>query len=446
VDTLDLGEQVSNRGVGVRLGIEHQTGNSSRSNKEGSSSRNDGNGPRWQQGNDVELSLLVSVGEGVVSGGHVVERSSQVELDQTSIEVFRGSIQFHAVLDISLGSVFIIVVLGQQFLIGQAVSLVQHGHSQSQGLGLEHGSVRRDPSIGGGLGSRVAADLDDVASVSLVSSFSGITSGVGITTSPLEVNVVTNSGVQESGDEIVFSGGESLDDVSSLSSDVDVVDTSSGAHTTGSGSNVEGVRSVLEGSSELGGIHGQLMRSTILSNNLVFRDGGVGSVGSPVNESSIGSVSIGSHISSGDVVSQSESTVAVVLANAFFITTSGESDVDGVIITSSTSTQMVFSGPGGLNAKRSSNLPCGNSVPCSLVSSTSNGVVSSVGFLSSGHSASTSGLDVLGFSSVERAIGFIGSQDGHISPGSRSPIGIIISLFGAFIAVSVSVVVLSGED
>jgi len=211
----------------VRLGIEHQTSNTSRSNEEGSSSRNDGNSPRRQQRNDVELSLLISVREGVVSGGHVVERSSQVELDQTSIKVWFSSIELHAVLDISLGISFISSVLGQQFFVGKAISLSQHGHSQSQSLRLEHGSVRRDPSISSGLGGSVVLNLDDVASVSLVSSFSGITSGVGITTSPLEVNVVTNSGVQESGDEIVFSGGESLDDVSSLSSDVDVEDSGS---------------------------------------------------------------------------------------------------------------------------------------------------------------------------------------------------------------------------
>jgi len=304
----------------VRLGIEHQTSNSSRSNKEGSSSGDKSNSPRRQQGNDVELSLLISVRELMGSGGHVVEVSSQVELNQTSIEIGLSSIQLHAVLNVLFDIVFVVVVLGQQFFIGEAVSLTQHGHSQSQSLGLEHSSVRRDPSIRSGLGGRHVRDLDDVASISLVSSFSGITSGVGVATSPLEVNVITNSGIQESRNKVHFGGGESLDDVSSLSSDVNVEDSGSVLNTTGTRSEVISVRSVLEGSSELSGINGQLMRSTILSNNGVFLDRGVGSVGSPVNESSIGSVSVGTQIGSGDVVSQSESTVAVGFGNASLIT------------------------------------------------------------------------------------------------------------------------------
>jgi len=107
---------------------------------------------------------------------------------------------------------------------------------------------------------------------------------------------------------------------------------------------------------------------------------------------------------------------------------------------------VVFSGPWGLDAKRSSNLPGWLSHPGSLSSSAFNGVVFSVGFLSSGHLAISLGHDVLGLLLVERAIGLVVSQDGNISPRSRVPVGIIISLFGAFITISVSIVVLSGED
>jgi len=89
----------------------------------------------------------------------------------------------------------------------------------------------------------------------------------------------------------------------------------------------------LEGSSELSGIQSQLMRSTILCFNGGVLDRGVSSVGSPVNESSIGSVSIVTQISSGNVVSQSESTVAVGFLDAGFITSFGHGNVDSVQIT-----------------------------------------------------------------------------------------------------------------
>jgi len=45
IGRLDLGEQVGNTRVGVRLGIEHQTSNSSRSNEQGSSDGDDGDSP-----------------------------------------------------------------------------------------------------------------------------------------------------------------------------------------------------------------------------------------------------------------------------------------------------------------------------------------------------------------------------------------------------------------
>jgi hypothetical protein len=335
---LELGEQVSNSRVRVRLGIEHQASNSSRSNKEGSTNGYKSNSPRRQQGINVQESLLISVREGVVSGGHVGEGSSQVHLSQTSIEVWFSSIQFHAVLYISLDSVCVTVVLGQEFFVGKAVSLSEHGHSQSESLRLEQWSVVSNPVVISGLRVGQRVGLDDVGSVGLVSTFTSITSGVSITSSPLEVNVISNSGVQDGRSEIVFSGRESLDNVSSLSSNVNVKDTSSRRNTARSGSEVIGVRSILEGSSELGSIHSQLVNLTILGNKRILSNRGVSSIHSPVNESSVRSVGIGTQIGSGNVVSESENTVAVVLLDARFIVRSGHGNVDGVIETSITST------------------------------------------------------------------------------------------------------------
>jgi hypothetical protein len=231
VDYLDLGEQVSNSRVRVRFGIEHQTSNSSRSNEESSSGRYDTDGPVGEERNDVELSLLISVREVVVSGRHVVEVSSLVELDQTSIEVLAGRVELHAVLNVLFYVVLVVVVLGQEFFVGKAIGLSEHGHVQSEFLGLEHSSVFGDPLVGGGVRSSVILDLDDVGSVGLIGTFSGVSGGVSVASSPLEVDIISNTSIQQSGGEVVFGGGISLDDVSSLSSNVDVEDTSITLHT-----------------------------------------------------------------------------------------------------------------------------------------------------------------------------------------------------------------------
>jgi hypothetical protein len=77
---------------------------------------------------------------------------------------------------------------------------------------------------------------------------------------------------------------------------------------------------------------------TILSNKRILSNRGVGGIAGPVNESSVGSVTVGTQIGSRDVVSESENTVAVVLLDARFIMSSGHGNVDGVIKTVVTST------------------------------------------------------------------------------------------------------------
>jgi len=105
---------------------------------------------------------------------------------------------------------------------------------------------------------------------------------------------------------------------------------------------------------------------------------------------------------------------------------------------------VVISGPSCRNTNGGSNSPSRNFDP--LVSSSSKALWLIVRSLLNSSTVSTviSGLDVLRLALVERARGHILSQNGNVSPGSRGPIGIIISLFGALISVSVSVVVLSG--
>jgi hypothetical protein len=116
--------------VWVVLGVEHHDGNSGGSSEQSSSSNDNTESPVWQQGKDGNGSLLVTVGEVVVSGGHKVEGSSSVHSDNSSIEISVSSVQFSAISDI-------IVLVSSDLRSWEAVSLVEMGHSESQFWGIE---------------------------------------------------------------------------------------------------------------------------------------------------------------------------------------------------------------------------------------------------------------------------------------------------------------------
>ncbi len=88
---------------------------------------------------------------------------------------------------------------------------------------------------------------------------------------------------------------------------------------------MEDIGSVLEGSSELSGVHGQLKVSVGVVDDLVIIDRRVSCIVSPVNE--VGEWVVSSkdsailhvvHVSSGDIVTDSEDAVAGVIDNARF--------------------------------------------------------------------------------------------------------------------------------
>lgn len=86
-------------------------------------------------------------------------------------------------------------------------------------------TVSSNPLISNWIRRSKSWDLDKVGSISLIRSFSSISGWVGITSSPLEVDVISNSGIESLRDIIVFSGWVGLDNVSSLSSDIQVEDS-----------------------------------------------------------------------------------------------------------------------------------------------------------------------------------------------------------------------------
>jgi hypothetical protein len=238
------------------------------------------------------------------------------------------------------------------------------GHSESQGVRFEQDLswVLLDPIIGDGVRGPWVGDLDTVRSVSSVGSFSGISGGIGVTSGPLEVDVISNSGVQVSWDEVVFGGWVSLDDVSSLSSNVQVKDSGKSGNSTGSLGDFEDVRSVLEGSSELSGIlskgefHGGI---SFVDDGVLLNNGHVVIVG-PVNESRSGvGHLIVSVFSGGDVVSDSENAVAS-LSGFSAVFTVRNSPVEVVGISSSvlhSVSEVVISGPWSLDTFGGRELP-----------------------------------------------------------------------------------------
>jgi hypothetical protein len=196
----------------------------------------------------------------------------------------------------------------------------------------------------------------------------------------------------------------------------------------------------------LGGINSKLVGHAVLFDDGILSEGGSSIIHGPINKSSIGSVSISTQIGSRDVVSQSNSTSAVVGFNAGEFVSLGHGPVVVVSMTSSSSvSEMVVSGEGGSNAVGSSNSVGGNFGPFEGLLKALSLVVGG-GLDTSIVDADGSGFDVLRFGLVELAPFLIVSHDGNIPPWGRSPVGVVISLFGAFISVSVSIVVLSGGD
>jgi len=136
----------------VRLGVHHQSSDSSCQNKSSSSHKHQSQSPSWQQWLNIQNSLLSSVGEVVVSGVHVVESSSGVHHDESSIKVLRSRVELHAVLDVLLDISCIVVVLGQEGSHGETVSLSNHCKVISELGSVKEGSVLRDPHLSGWCG------------------------------------------------------------------------------------------------------------------------------------------------------------------------------------------------------------------------------------------------------------------------------------------------------
>lgn len=427
----------------MRTSVEESSSSGSSSKEEGSSNNNNDDGPSWQQVANNDGSFLISVGEVVVSGRHVVESSSILHLNESSIEVFTSSIQEHAVLSILLSLVLVVVVFSQELSIGLALGwvvdwLIEHSHSLSSLGAGEERSVSVQPLVRGGLRVGRRNDLNNVGSISSGSSFSSISVGILITTNPLEVNVVVLVDGKVSGNKVVFSGRVGLDDVSSLSSNVQVVDTSLIRDIIGSRLDEEDMRSILEGSSVLGSIDSKLHGLSINGDNGILLDRRRSSIGRGVSEFTRGRIV---NIGSRDIVSHSKDASVALLGDL------GDSPIVRSSVSDSRSSisKVVLSGPGSLDAIGGSLTVGLNRLPV-ISSSLASSLVVLLSRASILLSAFVLVLNIEGLLLVGIAVVSSLSQDGNINPRGGMPIGIVISLFGTLESVSVSVVVLSGED
>jgi hypothetical protein len=266
----------------------------------------------------------------------------------------------------------------------------------------------------------------------------------------LEVDVISNSGVQVLWDKVVFSGWVGLDDVSSLSSNIQVEDSGQSGNSIGSLGDSEDVRSVFEGSSELGGIlsKGEFKKGIFVDDGVLLDWGGI-SIELRINESrSWVRHIIESVFSGGNVVSNSESAAASCIRfGAVFSRGNGPVVVVGKSWILLSISEVVFSGPWGLDAFGSRDSPGWLFFPGVSGGGTGGFIVWSgmdvgVGWVN----AEVLGLDVLGFAGVKVAPVCVVGQDYNVFPRRWVPIRIVISFFWAFISVSVSVIVLSGVD
>jgi len=149
-----------------------------------------------------------------------MEGVRDVHLDQTAVEVWLSGIEFETVLDVVFG----IVTVGIQSGLGLAIGLIQPGHSHSQSLVFKEIIVGTQPRVGGGNIGGYIGQLNHIGSICLVGTFTSISSRICVTTSPLEVDVIANKDGKGFRDEIILGGGIGLDDIASLSTDIQIED------------------------------------------------------------------------------------------------------------------------------------------------------------------------------------------------------------------------------
>lgn len=397
--------------AGIEVG---STNSSTDSTNDGENNDDSNHSGRGGLSIDGDHTLLSSVGEVGVTRRHVVVGSSLVETNNTSIEVGSSSVEFSAVGLIVVDVILVVVVLRQELFNSGAVGLSNEGHVVREIGCLEELVSGIELLLSHGQVAVEARGLDDVGSISSWNTLSGVVLGVVVRTSPLEVNVVTLSGDEVVGNVVVLSSGEGLDNVSSLTTDVQVVDVGISRDSSWALSNVEHVGSVLEGTSVLVGVKSHLEIITLVLLYWVSGHGGVSTVLGRVIKAPV--VGVGSR----DVVTNAESTVALTIGS----TRLGRGDGPVVVgsLTIHGVTEMIITRVLSKLAIGGSNSVSGGSRPyssCRCASSLRDGLEVSSG--SGGTLAEVLGGNVLGLLGEEVAQVSRGREDGNILPWRWTP-------------------------
>lgn len=297
--------------VWIALGVEDHSTDDRGTKEESSTGNDETDGPVWDEGVDVDDTLVTTVGEVVVTGGHVEELSGVVHLDETGVETLGGGVEFLAVVDV------LVTVL--ELRVWQATGLSEVGEVFA-GFDVTEQQfvwVGRDPIVGDWFRVGEVFHLHDVGTVGSGGTFSCISCWVGVTSGPLEVDVVTLSEEQELWCEFVFGGWIGLDDVSTFSGDVQVVDTGGAWDSSWTRQDTEHVGTILEGTTELGGIDGEFDWVSILGDGWVLFDwrvwlvlGVICKSGDWVVELFWVGFRVGAGVGGGDVVTDTKDTLA----------------------------------------------------------------------------------------------------------------------------------------
>lgn len=490
-------EDVGSGGSSVGLGVP-DTGTNNGGTSKGSGTEDDrGQGNGVNLGGNNEGSLLRAVGEGVVTSAHVVEGTSIAHRDQATIEVGLSQVEAVAVLDLVIAVLSVIgnvgatavgndVLLRTSTAAAELAGVIANGSlaEVSQTVGIisvgEHALISQvsNGHVGTAPVTRVGGgtELNHVGAISAVTTVTSLSTGLSIRASPLGVDEVADRDGEGVGDKVVLNGRVGLNDVTTATTNVQVPDLGGGGDASGARLDGEGMRTVLEGTTELRGIDGESQVHPVALSILTEADSGVTTdrgnltVLGEVNQltSSVNGT-ISTVVLRGDVVTDTEDAsgrgVKVVGRDGV----KGNGGDDPTVVGGSSTlvrvTQVVITSVGSGDALRGRDTPGGDDDPLVTVTLASvlvvlNGTITEHimdvhpvvpvevedgGLRGNAH---TLGGNVLRHAGIVVATLGDGtrSQDSDIAPEGWVPVGIVVALLIALETTTSSTVVLTSVD
>lgn len=467
---LDGTEDVGSARGGVGLGIPDTTTNDGSTDEtsttDGDTSESDGG----QELSNLDGHLLRSVGEVVGTSRHEVVGTSGLGTDGTTVEEGSGHVEVVAVL----GVLLVVVVVASSRGIGLAAislaggiangRLVNVGKLVGELGGEELNILDLVGVVGTSLGTTGGGDGHKVAAIILIKTVTSLVGRVVVGTSPLEVDVVSTGDLERVGGEIVLASGVALDDVSTTTTNSQVEDTGTGLNVSRALNDLEGMRTIREGTTELVGVdvEGEVAElasiiDTVVDVGVVGHRGLILTVVGSIDHLTLTLINVGETIviTRRDVVTKTESAGGILLV----LVEVNVGDDPLVVLSHDVAsdvnvTQVVVARLGGSEAIRSADTPLFNLNPLvavlgarllfpvrGLVGPDIGDVESLVpvhlGFRGIGSDAETLALDVLRLLAVVVAATSLRAQDSNILPGGGSPVGIVITLLGALKTVTV---------